>query len=903
MNNLFTKQLIEDQDYTVVKLKGKVPMYLGQKEEASYNYSEPYNSKISYGLKLDNTPYVVLDFDIYTDNLKSSFKRFPKEFQDEMKSTLITSSPSGGKHVYFELSKTQKCSMFTRKAIKDYGLDVLAKGNIVLPGSIYSPNYKITDKLTPLRRKILEHKMSKKGVRYKQDNNNSIMKISDSLYSRLIVMMNMNGKKPTTINLPTNSNAGKFKYFLPDYVIDEFIKCVKIHHEKYFAGDFIDWLIITSAFKTINHKETWDLLCKEYGGDQYDKENNRKYWDYASTNYFSLECVNKTLRFCRSVGVYKMKTENFNSIKPDVIINNRYLSDGIKLTPSKNYIIKSDCKSGKSYLLANYLSKHKLKFISITNRVKLSEEQHKVFKKKNKLVEHYKNSKFNNPKCSYTIQLDSIMKMKHCFLYNDIKLDEYVLILDELPSLIRHFRSSTLDNNKRKIVFECFWELLTSCKQVIGCSANIDDNCIELFKEAGINDLEYIYNEYRTYKDVVCQEISSFTQMIDEIEKCYKEENIIPLIMSDQRLTDGVHDVKKQLEKRGINIVGIDSCTDKKVLKNLDLDSGEIYMFSPTIQEGLNCIKKRKVFCFWNGNTICPNSMFQMMCRSRNPDKIYFRFNKPKFIRPEYDTKQSIDEEVKDIIKYGLRKNTKLIISPLEKTFNIFIKNDMYMNDTITTNCRLWFKKILVEAGFKVIDCHIITNRTNRKVESKEMMNGLIEDFSVDNSVVKSINLVLKLSDEDILKHKQLFIEPRKLQEHRNRCELFISKKNISPIGTNDYLLTDIKTIKSKMQLLRYWEKKLNIDINSEITCDNTHVELFTKEYKKHVKRARFTNTPTCKELFTKLLRIIIGRSAVKRKRIRSGIDKGKYNYIVDKKILEVDREIYSNRDTYILSE
>jgi Cdc6-like AAA superfamily ATPase len=156
---------------------------------------------------------------------------------------------------------------------------------------------------------------------------------------------------------------------------------------------------------------------------------------------------------------------------------------------------KSPPGTGKTFVMKKLIHKLNIKsIISITSRVNLAGEHMGDLE-----LEFYKKTNIKKSK-KLAIQLESLYKCR---------LDNYtdgILILDEVNSLLTHFRSPTV-TNKRSLNFVCLIELIKSAKYVICLDADMCDWNIEFINKIRNNKTNNIPINFGFAGDEECDNI------------------------------------------------------------------------------------------------------------------------------------------------------------------------------------------------------------------------------------------------------------------------------------------------------------------------------------------------------------------------------------------------------------
>ena len=206
------------------------------------------------------------------------------------------------------------------------------------------------------------------------------------------------------------------------------------------------------------------------------------------------------------------------------------------------------------------------------------------------------------------------------------------------------------------------------------------------------------------------------------------------------------------------------SSTDK--LNEETLDDYEQIIFSPAIIYGLDSSMNRNVFVYHKEATISPKNMLQQVARCRNINKLYYCFQKQKFLQQKfmdineaniYITElENLTQQEFDVLDYEENERQKL--------FNKLFGQYIYKQDIYNTNKYIHFKLLLEKRGFILLNKSL--NRT--KKENVDKINEDIDEykkliFNIDSDKIKEFNeKYLGLTKTQLHNIKDLFL----LEEH-----------------------------------------------------------------------------------------------------------------------------------------
>ena len=659
---------------------------------------------------------IVVDMDLY--KVKKEDSLFIKDFgEDYIKrfNTLTFKTGNGGEHLLFKYTPTIKTS-----ANDTHHIDIRSDGAyIVAPGSVIDRSH--------YNKKI---KKNKKGF-YTIANDTDIKEIPAELEAWLHVNLSRskkivtkkvkkNAKNEPTSNEPYEQDEVDLTEYTYTFTDDVLIKILDGLPDEYFT-DNVSWYVFTTAMKTLGKKELWDKYSKEKGGDKYNKEENEKrFWDNAQhKTYMCLENMLDNSSFVDDAKVFlayfKMKMMDIHTIKPDKIVNTRYLdmdNDGtfIDIECNRRFnLCRADTGCGKTTAFKSYINKTKQRFISIVSRVSLGKEQVKVFRNagiKCYWHEDIEAEWYRHEGDNIVITIDSIMKMGHWEDFND-----YIIYLDEYNSLIEYFVDCPNLSTKRVIVWKYLNKMMETCDKVIMTDADISDNSFQFIKDIGEqHEIKYINNEYQHNKDKLATELFSYEDLIETISKQEKAMICLDSKNCGEKLCD---DMK---EKYGIDIKYYSSDT----LEDIDLDGNNFVAFSPKVVYGLDSLMERPVFCYYKCKTISPVAMVQQVNRNRNITHLYYLFESKSWKTYKYDTIEQIEDEITDGSKMVKEYFSELCDANENARFNKLLALFRYTLDCYDTNKFAWFIHIIQSRGFK------ITNFMDFNTQSVQKSGGFL---------------------------------------------------------------------------------------------------------------------------------------------------------------------------------
>ena len=722
---------------------------------------------------------------------------------------------------------------------------------------------------------------------------------------------------------------------------------------------FLNWASTSSKYKILQNEKLWNncKLIKSVGiGSLHYLANSDKYGnpsEYKVTidkkNYNKTEKKNKELykfvipeceikkllKGCNKDDVdinnleslinasnYDMKDEliNYYKYKPilenkiepdkkinvkklDVMENKKVIENIIDKCPDNQYIIiKSDTGTGKTTSLLNYFEKEKnnSKLLSVVSRVSLGEAQYKLIVDKDIRIRMYNKTKLVNDD-NIIIQLDSI-----CNKLWQIEYSNYIIYLDEFSSMLEYLVNSTTLNEKRVNVFKKFIKILRGCKKCVMVDADIDDICINFIKKIS-NDVYFIENTYLNNNGVEADEIENYEDIIIKMKEDILKDGFVCCCDSKNVAVDVYNNLIKDNEEYKKDILLI---TDE-FIGYIDMDAVKCIIYSPKVIYGIDSTIKRNVYCIYKEHTISPQAMYQQISRTRDIKHLYYYFQKKKFQYGWYANIKEIEDEFNEALEY-----CKDIVNFEDE--DDFIKN-LYCDtlkyyrwneDAYKTNKFSHLLNILKNKG--VIHKNQVLKLNNKKVflEYQKAQRELkLENFDIDNIFVKKENeKFLKMTQEEILKYKELFIDNFKLCSHFHYCKYFF--KNIDFVEeiekVKDFNINKVSSSKYKLYFLNKIQHLFNLEKSDIQIKPNENYNLsygqlknLDNEYniifKLKDKNATFTNEQGINCIIAKMFRSCFGNDSLitTRKQVNK---KRTYVYSFNDEYLQYHKNIYDIR-------
>jgi len=680
-----------------------------------------------------------------------------------------------------------------------------------------------------------------------------------------------------------NIDLGVYKFGFTDHLI----KRIFNNLPKEYYTDFVEWLKMTTALKTLGKKEIWHEISKKHGGKSYNKDKNNYMWD-GIVDHNKLFMVNHILHNCKfknarcMLDYYKYKPTPEDIIKPDNVIDKQKLGYEYFIENQGNNITKSDTGTGKTTSFKTGIKGKK--FISIVSRVSLGVEQMRIFTEHGLKVYWHEDISNECKKGAFwgmwegdniVITVDSLLKLQN---WDYDTFNDYTIYLDEFNSLIEHLITSPTMQKTRTEVYNMLLRILRNCDRFIGTDADINDISLRYLQA---NDLDFTYNvnTYNHNNGIEATEIFSFNKFIKAVNKEDKW-----LICCDSKTQSEV--IGHIGDKNDYLLITSDGWLDSKTKTFINgyksLDSHDRIIYSPAVLYGLDSVVKRPVFCYYKGHTIDPAKMKQQICRCRNITYVKYLFTCKEWQPYKYHDFTEITEEITQYQQYGY-KLFNLCGDNTNDDDTIYLEllaKYRYRADCYNTNKFAHYIQLMRKAGFK---CPLVFTQTGEKGVKealKEVKEIKEEDLlNMDKSYNESekedqqpidyypqafikTNEILKIPWGQLYNYKEMFLCPFALTQHIttidyfNKCKEQIKSKLLDKqdfivnlTTTNESKLLTITKFKNTCQ----YENTDNKNIELIKPLDKKTADIFLKEYQlvfrnRSKKIPDFTDLKTCQQ-------------------------------------------------------
>ena len=782
------------------------------------------------------TGITVIDLDFYSKGNKTYeegscrfIKAFGKDFV-KVFNTFTVRTPNKGYHLYFRYDKDVK-----QTANESFKIDVRSDGGyVVAPGSTID------------------------GKEYKIINNKTIKTIPADLKKFILSMSkDKNDSKTKCISKKVVTNTkGDYRFHIR---FAEFFDI--IHHlpSKYWENRD-DWIVFTTASKILGFKVAWDEINKMK--PNYDASNNLKLWNSVDTKLTGtvdsiLTAADKSLY----VNYYKYKPVLENTIKPTQVINKKKL--GYEFFNSQsNFVVKSDTGTGKTTSLVKYMDRVNYPFISIVSRISLGTSQYETMASKRDVMKFYQTQKDFKTGDSLIIQIDSIQHL--------LKIDDfsnYVVFLDEFNSIIEHLVTSPTLSKNRVLAYALMLKLLKGCKQFIATDADISDISLDFLKDVKNKTYDYIVNKHMHNNATPTEEIFEYELLMQQLKNTDKYLCCCDSATEATRM----HDSLKVFDEN-IKLVTADTQKENNY-ESVNLDKWDKVIFSPSIVYGLDSTVARPVFAVYKELTITPSAMLQQINRNRNIKKLYYYFTKKSF-NPSTKTLTEFRSDLKDSDAYGQLYFNMMDDGVLKEPYINLLSRFEYNYSCYNTNKYAHFNKMLDDRGFKRKFSVGVTQFDSQTKEDKQQrLVERIAAFDPENKYVKRINEMLRIPEDKMLDHVELFVDKFKLERHFDLCTmLYKNNDDIQAIleESKDFNLNKFRSKKNKICFLNEFRDKLKLADQSlalkEVMSENDQREYLSKYkllFRCRDNKASLQNLNETNKILTKMYKQLFGADII----------------------------------------
>jgi hypothetical protein len=534
--------------------------------------------------------------------------------------------------------------------------------------------------------------------------------------------------------------------------------------------DYNMWIDIGMALKNVNYNsfniyDKYSKLSKKY----VNRDDVLSYWNHFSSSRNDRGFTIGTLLMYAKQDSPNEYYKIFSSSDPkleDVIkdyvtyITNKFISDKVntnEMDNVKTLVIKSPMNTGKTVFVKKVITENKYeRILFLSHRIDFSNSIYGQFKGFN--FKHYiQDKKYFRMSDRIIVSIDSLYKVLDI---NDHPFD--LIILDECESLLNHFSSETLGNEKEEILND-FIDLCKKSKKILLTDADFNLRSFNFVKQIDDHP-KIIFNKYVPNDRRKVYVYRSENVLVNDIYKKLKDNKKIVIICQSYGKANNLYD-KLKIDFPNKSIILHTSKTSDKVKEQLGKVNEfwvnyEILIFTSTIESGIdfNVEHFDNMYVFTCLNCNSQRSLIQQMGRIRNlkNNSIMLHLSKEFRFVVNYNRLFTFKEVKKyihsikssnDVFIYNkqeeLNKSSENFVTQLVKSFNessiecIFekIKED----SNIKLDSKYEIKKVKeICKNLKVGDIYEIQDEESKiKCEVLKLMSKLkfkkYDDIVIDN--------------------------------------------------------------------------------------------------------------------------------------------------------------------------
>lgn len=897
LDNGYINHFTSKKNYNKIFNINNKPHYHGKKPLSQKEYD---SIKLVYSIFLKHSDNIYV-IDIDDENIKSldDFINLLESLGDEYKKFIKLIKKSAwikgntkGIHIYIRINNMVSYSNQI-DIFKGFKGDLIRKTNIWENSDKVINNYK--NKLTEIDyddiKFIIDFEKSKKQNKDKKKK-----------------------EKKTKEEKEKEKEEKLYEYYHSNLTLekepdDKLIKDILNSFDKdYFTG-YMNWLILTNIMKFHNKFDIWDDYCKSIKG--YDKDNNMKIWNNTNPkidiNYLIL-ISNRGFEFIeRYRKIDRLDINNLEGVKfiednkeflCDIVNNENHLLTHEDFNNHDVIGINSGCGTGKTsgmnYIMSNYLKNNKCKFLSIVNKISLSEQHTKTFKDINLISYQDDNKDIEND--NLVVCINSLLMLNNISSFKD-----YIIYIDEITDLTKTLTHSENLHAKIGGIYTLLLRMIRECKKFIISDNQLNNASYEFLGYKNSNKKLIIKNNYLKFKEKQAIRVKNEEEFINKLLNHIDDKTPFILACDSVQKAYDIHILLGQ--NKNINIyVGGDE-------KKVDTDNYEnsFIIYTPKITTGVDFNNTEVIsYLYIKGDSIDSELLYQQVCRNRQIERLYYYCNTVKSKKPNYDNYEDCKKYYKNLIEYNNKVFENMCVNKCvdddihiktvveNKFFNLFTLNE-YDNDCYKTNIRIHFENILIKQGWLLQnegEINYISDNELKKVR-KEMNDVKEEEFNeyiegkenpVISKRVEYLRIPIKEKKEVLTKYKEVIKTNKDFDKHLKISKLFYNydyvDMKLDNLKQESFNVIDVKHSYNKLFYLHNFEKKYNIKfLDTEYNYDDSEIKINSDEWKvlKCIFRSDKDKKPKTKydliKFYIQGLKNITGESIYKSKQKRNGKD------------------------------
>lgn len=552
------------------------------------------------------------------------------------------------------------------------------------------------------------------------------------------------------------------------------------------ADEYLKWIRVGMCLHNCNPNEDCFNLWNEWSkvSDSYvSRDENAYKWNSFRSGYFSIGTLkylakkdnpNTYLDIANSFDKPIFDSLKFNSnylfSSEDEIIkeNKSFISNHILSWLSnksvKNLSIKSPYNTGKTRLIKKIIEEFNFKrILFISYRQTLTNELHGSFIKLG--VNSYLNRNYNEDRL--ICQIESLHKLLPDNISDEnIEIPSYdLVIIDEIESVLSHFRSSTISN--KESTFNLMKDIIYNSNKLLVLDGDFHNRSYDFISHFG----KTIVLENECKKDkrnyIFTNNKNNFEESID---KDLKDGKNIAIISMSSKMALFYNDKYADSYKTVLHCSKSDD-HNKNELKNVNefWNNFQLVIYSPSVESGTNFDREHfdKIYVILSQKSTSPRGLMQMNNRIRkikNNDIFVYLNNLPFKEKTNYYCYDEIKEYICEM--YNRYFEPKSILDPVTNKMVIKFNFDLYAkilvhNETENANKNknlfvAYFIKLLLEKGHTYSYTDIKMNFHN-KVQNTFSKDDILECGDITSDHLDT--LLIKQRNNKATKEEKIMIE------------------------------------------------------------------------------------------------------------------------------------------------
>ena len=622
------------------------------------------------------------------------------------------------------------------------------------------------------------------------------------------------------------------------------------------------------------------------------------------------------------------------------IIHNKFLftagGDGDNMFSFDDFIhhdtiiIKSCTGTGKTTAVANHYkrltdSSTDYRFLSIVDKISLSEEHIKAFKKLN-IVSYRETESIDKAKAS-VICINSLLKLCHI---TDLQLSTLVVYIDEIDSFLKFTHNTTI--KLIKPIYQLLKRIVNKCAKLIVSDATVLNNLYLFLRNRVSANSLMLTNTFKKYTGVKAYHHADEQEFLDCLVANITDKQGF-LYGSDSRTVVEKHyEYCKAMapDSMQADFILITQHNKFKISNATEQFKNKFVFYSPSIVYGVdfnNIDEFQDVFIYICGKSIEPSQSFQQASRTRFIRNLHF-YGVEKDQPVRHKTLQAVRNHIKHNVHDMPHIRNLFEMSDENDTveykvinfmgyYNLYSYNE-YMHYIYHSNKVKHFKLILATHGFDVEEIGDVGKPTKVSKELTRVMDqltefrneDLIEDYIHSEnksqpkfeSIHSRATFLTISTSEDLLKYKSIIQNVNEFNDHVKimrymRADDYIDEK-LNKLMKGDFDITSCRNPYLKIKALKTIEQQFSIDISSgAINNDEGTIELDDCIFK--LARARYsqkkpTNRQGLMKFYIAAIKHHVSPTIAEAKQIWKGETRGKFTYQLNTELMLQHLELNS---------